>query len=373
VLPVDAEVQAVQPHAHYRAREVRGIATLPDGTTRWLILIKDCDFRWQHVYRYITPFMLPKGTTQSVRYTFDNSADNPRNPWQPPRRVTWGQWSQDEMADLWVQVLTRDDRDLQTLNAAFRVKAIAEDIVGYESMIRRDPRRVQLHDDVAQLYLEQGRATDAAAHLEASARLKPDSAAAHFNFGTALTVAGRLNEAIGQYREALRIDPNYALAHNNLGNALLARGNSGDALEHFREALRLDPSNAEAHYNVGSMLRARGDLAAAALQFRQALHLKPDWLRAVASLAWLLATAPDAALRDATQAIQLAERAADLTGRQDASAMDVLAAAYAEAGEFDRAIATCQTALTMKPDSALAAAIRRREDVYRQRRPYRSP
>ncbi|PYR23439.1 MAG: hypothetical protein DMF98_18485, partial [Acidobacteria bacterium] len=230
VLPVDAEVQAVQPHAHYRAREVRGIATLPDGTTRWLIFIKDWDFRWQHVYRYVAPFMLPRGTTLSVRYTFDNSADNPRNPRRPPTLVTWGQWSQDEMGDLWIQVLTRDDRDLQTLNAAFRAKAIAEDIVGYESMIRRDPLRVQLHDDVAQLYLDQGRTTEATAHLEASVRLRPESAAAHFNFATALTVAGRLDEAIDQYREALRINPDYALAHNNLGNVLLTRGNSGDAL-----------------------------------------------------------------------------------------------------------------------------------------------
>jgi len=366
-------VQAVQPHAHYRARQVRGLATLPDGTTRWLIFIKDWDFRWQHVYRYVTPFMLPKGTTLSVRYTFDNSAGNPRNPRQPPARVTWGQWSQDEMADLWIQVLTRDDRDLQTLNAAFRAKAIAEDIVGYESMIRRDPRRVQLHDDVAQLYLDQGRATEAAAHLEASVRLKPESAAAHFNFGTALTAAGRLDEAIDHYREALRINPDYALAHNNLGNVLLGRGNSGDALRHFREALRLDPSNAEANYNVGSMLRARGDLAGALVRFRQALQLKPDWLPAVASLAWLLATAPDAALRDADQAIQFAERAADLTGRQDASAADVLAAAYAEAGQFDRAIAAAQLALTMKPDPPLAAAIRRRLELYRQHQPYRSP
>jgi tetratricopeptide (TPR) repeat protein len=317
--------------------------------------------------------MLPKGTTLSVRYTFDNSADNPRNPRQPPARVTWGQWSQDEMADLWIQVLTRDDRDLQTLNAAFRAKAIAEDIVGYESMIRRDPLRVQLHDDVAQLYLDQGRAREAVTHLEASVRLKPDSAAAHFNVGTALTVAGRLDEAIDHYREALRINPDYALAHNNLGNVLLSRGNSGDALQHFLEALRRDTSNAEAHYNAGSVLRARGDLAAALVRFRQALQLKPDWLPAIASLAWLLATAPDAALRDADQAIQFAERAADLTGRHDASALDVLAAAYAEAGKFDRAIATCQMALTMKPDSALAAAIRRRLALYRRHQAYRSP
>ena len=372
VLPVDAEVQAVQPHAHYRAREVKGIATLPDGTTRWLIYIKDWDFRWQHVYRYVTPFMLPRGTTVSVHYTFDNSAANPRNPIQPPARVTWGQWSQDEMGDLWIQVLTRDDRDRETLNAAFRRKAIAEDIVGYEMMIRRDPRRRQLHDDVAQLYLEQGRATEAAAHLEASVRLDPTSPAAHFNVATALTVAGRIDAAIDEYREALRLKPDYAPAHNNLGNALVSRGSSDDALQHFRDAVRLDPSNAEAHYNVGSLLRARGEFAAAGDQFRAALELKPDWIPAVASLAWLLATAPEAAIRDPDRALRFAERAAELTERRDASALDILAAAYASAGRFDEAVATCDLAFTLKPDTALERSIRTRQALYRQGLPYRS-
>jgi tetratricopeptide (TPR) repeat protein len=372
VLPVDAEVQAVQPHAHYRAREVKGIATLPDGTTRWLIYIKDWDVRWQHVYRYVTPFMLPKGTVVSVHYTFDNSADNPRNPIQPPARATWGQWSQDEMGDLWIQVLTRDDRDRETLNAAFRRKAIAEDIVGYETMIRRDPRRRQLHDDVAQLYLEQGRAVEAAAHLEASVQIDPGSAAAHFNVATALTVAGRNDDAIDHYREALRLKPDYALAHNNLGNALVSRGGSDEALRHFREAVRLDPANAEAQYNVGSLLRARGELAAAGDRFRAALQLKPDWLPAVASLAWLLATAPDAAIRDPGRALVFAERAADLTGRRDASALDILAAAYAAADRFDQAIAACELALTMHPDAALSTSIRGRLELYRRHVPYRS-
>jgi tetratricopeptide (TPR) repeat protein len=250
---------------------------------------------------------------------------------------------------------------------------IAEDIVGYEGMIRQDPSRVQLHDDVALLYLELGRANEAAAHLQASVRLKPESATAHFNVGTALTVAGRLDEAIDQYRQALRIRPDYGLAHNNLGNVLLRRGDADQALQHFREALRLDPSNAEAHYNVGSVLRSRGDLSEAAGQFRQAVQLKPDWIPAVASLAWLLATAPDAAFRDASQAVRFAEQAAELTGRQDASALDILAAAYAAAGQFDRAIGVAEAALGMKPDAALAAAIRRRQELYRQHQPYRSP
>jgi len=373
VLPVDVEVQAVQPHAHYRAREVRGVATLPDGTMKWLIYITDWDFRWQHVYRYVAPFVLPKGTTLSMRYTYDNSAENPRNPQQPPRRVHWGQWSQDEMGDLWIQVLTRDDRDLQILNGAYRPKMIAEDIVGYEMMIRDDPSRVQLHDDVAALYLDVGRAKEGAAHFEASVRLKPGSSAAHYNVATALTLAGREDEAIGQYRQALRIRPDYALAHNNLGSVLLRLGNSDEALQHFSEALRLDPANAEAHYNVASAFRSRGSFSEAIGQFREAVRLKPEWAPAVSGLAWLLATAPDASLRDANQAIRFAEQAADLTGRQDASALDVLAAAYAAAGQFDRAVAVSETAIGRTPDAALAAAIRRRQGLYRQHTPYVSP
>ena len=71
------------------------------------------------------------------------------------------------MGDLWIQVLTRDDRDLQILNAAYQPKLLAEDIVGYETMIQADPSRVQLHDDVAVLYLELGRAAEAGGHFEA--------------------------------------------------------------------------------------------------------------------------------------------------------------------------------------------------------------
>jgi hypothetical protein len=122
VLPVDVDVVALKPHAHYRAREVRGFATLPDGTTKWLLYIKDWDFKWQHVYRYVSPLVLPKGTTVTMQITYDNSAENPRNPQQPPERVRWGPLSSDEMGDLWIQVLTRNDGDLAMLNHNFRRK-----------------------------------------------------------------------------------------------------------------------------------------------------------------------------------------------------------------------------------------------------------
>jgi tetratricopeptide (TPR) repeat protein len=373
VLPVDAELQALQPHAHHRARDVQAVATFPDGSSRRLISIKSWDFRWQHVYRLASPIALPRGTTIAMRYTYDNSLANLRNPQQPPIRVFWGQFSRDEMGDLWLQVLTRTERDRKVLNAAFRPKLIAEDAIGYEMMIKRDPSRVTLHDDVAVLYLEMNRAAAAAAHFKASAALAPQSAAAHYNYATALTMIGKTAEAIAEYERAIAIKPDYALAHNNLGDALLRAGRTSEALQRFREALRLDPSYAEAHFNLGSALNAQGCPQESIVEFRRAVDLQPDLTPALVELAWLLASARDTALRDPDQAMRLAERAVNLTARGDANALDVLAAAQAAAGRFDVAIETAGTALALAPPQALATAIRQRQALYRQKRGYVTP
>jgi Flp pilus assembly protein TadD len=257
-LPVDVDVEAVQPHAHYRARDVRGEATLPDGSTKHLIDIADWDFRWQHVYRFVTPVKLPKGTTLSMHYTYDNSPANARNPQRPPLRARWGQRSSDEMGDLWIQVLTRDEHDLDVLSRAFRPKVAAEDVIGYEVEIDKHPDDAALHDSVALLYLELGRPQQAIAHFSRSTALAPESAAAHYNLGTALTVARRLDEAAASFREALRLDPSYANAHNNLGNVLLAQGRTDEAIHEFREVVRLQPASDAAKKNLAAALqRAR--------------------------------------------------------------------------------------------------------------------
>jgi hypothetical protein len=124
-VPVDLDVLAVQPHAHNLARRMEADATLPDGTIRPLIAINDWDFRWQDVYRFVAPVALPKGTTIAMRYTYDNSADNVRNPHRPPARVVWGQNTTDEMGDLWLQVAARPPEDHQVLAADVRRKARA--------------------------------------------------------------------------------------------------------------------------------------------------------------------------------------------------------------------------------------------------------
>ena len=120
VVPVDVQLLAIQPHAHYRARELRGVAQLPDGSSRVVMHIKDSDCRWQHVYREETPIPLPKGTRLSMEYTYDNSASNVRNPELPPARVFWEQRSRDEMGDLWFQLLTSNESDRARLRSRGR-------------------------------------------------------------------------------------------------------------------------------------------------------------------------------------------------------------------------------------------------------------
>ncbi len=85
-MPIDVDVLAVYPHAHYLGKVLEAYATLPDGTRKWLIRIPDWDLNWQGVYRYREPVFLPKGSVVSMRYRYDNSAANPRNPNDPPKK-----------------------------------------------------------------------------------------------------------------------------------------------------------------------------------------------------------------------------------------------------------------------------------------------
>ena len=370
VLPVDATLEAVQPHAHQRARHVTATATLPSGQVIPVIEIADWDFRWQDVYRYLTPVGLPKGARLDMTITYDNSTANLRNPSIPPRRIFWGQRSADEMGDVWFQVLTRSDRDRDVLLAQFRPKVLTEDTFGYEREIVREPSTAPLRDSAAMLYLELGNAAKALEHFAASARLQPQSAAAHFNLGTALSLNDRVDEAIAELQRALALRPDYGQAHNNLGSLLQKRGDGASARVHFAAAVEADPANAEAHRNLALISRESGDVAAAIAHYRAALAARPEWTPAMIDLAWLLATSRSEALRDAGQAIRLAERSSELTGRRDAAVLDVLAAAYAADGDFERATATAEAALALAAPGTGADVIRVRLDLYRQRRAF---
>ncbi len=106
-LPLDVSLLAIYPHAHYLGKDLKAMATLPDGTKKTLIHIPRWDLNWQAVYRYAQPVPLPRGTVVSMRYVYDNSNDNLANLNHPPKRVETGPRASDEMAQLWLQVLPK--------------------------------------------------------------------------------------------------------------------------------------------------------------------------------------------------------------------------------------------------------------------------
>jgi tetratricopeptide (TPR) repeat protein len=309
VLPVDVEVHAVQPHAHYRARDVRAWADMPDGTRRWLIRVARWDFNWQDQYRYSAPFWLPAGTTIRTELVFDNSSENPRNPNRPPVRVSWGWRSSDEMGDVWVQVMTRTEADRARLSRDIRRKMAAEDAIGCEVLIAREPNHADLRNDAALLYMELGQPGRAAAHFNVVTRLRPQSAVARYNVGVALEAAGKSADAAREYEAALRLDPAYSLAHNNLGNVRLAEGRIADARRHYQRAVETGPDNAEAHNNLGGVLVGLGEIDAAVSHLKDALRLRPAYAEAHFNLARAYAAASrfDEAIREANEA----QRSAD--------------------------------------------------------------
>ena len=373
VLPVDVDVLAIQPHAHNLGREMVASAKLPDGSVRPLIAITDWDFRWQDVYRYREPFLLPKGSEISMRFTYDNSAANPRNPFQPPRRVVWGQNTTDEMGDLWIQMVPRTADDLRFLNDDISRKTHGEDLAAYTKVLQTDPANPLRHDAVAMLYLQEGRTAEAIVQFRESLALNQESAPTHYNLGLALSMRRAYDEAAAEFERALAIDPDYAEAHNNLGAMMHLSGQFEKAAVHYRRAAALKPDNAEAHSNLGRLLTLQGKPADAVEAFTRALALQPDAASALSGLAWVRATTADPAVRDAAASIRLAEHAADLTSRRDPSVLDTLAAAYAAGGRFDEARTTAREAMTMAEGTGMEPLwleLRERLKLYEQRTAY---
>ena len=302
-LPVDVDLLAIQPHAHNLGRTMHAAASLPDGTTRTLIDIDDWDFRWQDVYRYAAPISLPRGTTISMRFSYDNSAANPRNPHRPPARVVWGQNTSDEMGDLWIQVVPRNRADLAALNDDVERKKLTEDLEGYTKILEADPANPLRHDQVALLLLGSGQMDRAVVHLRESLRLNASSAPTHYNLGLVLSMQRKLDLALAEFREAIRLDAGHADAYNNAAAMLHIMGRLGEATSFYRRAIELRSENADAHNNLGRLFTTIGQDRAAVDEFRRAVDLRPDYPSALAGLAWVLATSADSSIRNPREAV----------------------------------------------------------------------
>ena len=284
VLPVDVDALSVYPHAHYLAKDMKAFATRPDGTLAWLIWIKDWDFRWQDQYRYATPVFLPRGTTLTMRYTYDNSVGNVRNPHQPPQRVLYGPLSSDEMGDLWLRLLPRTSGDADMLARSYVDNELRKNIAAAQRMTVEHPREAKWRNELGARYLEAGRVQEGTLQLQEALRLMPAHAEAHHNLGHALQVQGRLAEAVAHFREAARLAPNDDQVHLSLANALQDQGRLDEAIAHLRRAVALDAEGADAHNNLGAALASKGLVDEAVVHFQRALDIRPGYADAERNL-----------------------------------------------------------------------------------------
>lgn len=283
-LPEDVQLLAIYPHAHYVGKELQAFAKFQDGTQKSLIHIPSWDLNWQAVFRYETPVELPAGTVISMRYRYDNSDENIRNPNVPPKRVVGGNRASDEMAHLWLQVLPHSnpgetgdprrilqeamarhnvDKNPADFEAHYNLGAMLQgrgDIVGAEKQyavalsIRPDDATV--NNAIAGANLAAGHPDAAITYLQTALRSRPDYFDAHYNLGTALAMQNNFTAAVEEFRAAVRLNSQDANSEANLGAALAELGNWKEARAHLEKALVIDPTLANARDNLEQVKRA---------------------------------------------------------------------------------------------------------------------
>jgi tetratricopeptide (TPR) repeat protein len=251
-----------------------------------------------------------------------------------------------------------------------------EAITHYQKALDIYPGKAEAHDNLGTALLKKGKVDEAITHYQQAVQINPGFAAAHNNLGNAFRQKGSVDEAITQFQQALQINPGFADAHLNLGNALLQKGKVDEAITHFQKALQINPDHAEAHDNLGIALLQNGKVDEAITHLQKALRLKPADPGVQNNLAWLLATCPEASLRDGNKAVELAQQANALTGGKNPVTLHTLAAAYAEAGRFSEAMETAQRALPLagaQSNTRLARQLQYEMKLYQAGSPFHIP
>ena len=185
---------------------------------------------------------------------------------------------------------------------------------------------------------------EAFAEYNAALRLRRDDANAWQRAGVALVVQGRAAEAIPYFNSAIQLAPNLPEPRRHLALALLRLGRVQEARTVYQNLAPLFPATADAQRTLADILAEGEQFGDAIKHYREALRLKPNFEVALNNLAWLRATCAQPELRDGREAVQLAERACELSRRRNPSFLGTLAAAYAEAGRFNEAVKTIQEA-----------------------------
>jgi tetratricopeptide (TPR) repeat protein len=204
--------------------------------------------------------------------------------------------------------------------------------------------------------------------------LGPENSSAYQFMMNCLFESHRYNEAADLGSEWLAVTPYDAAAHSALGSALIENGDLASAAQHLGYLMMLRPEVAQAHAQLRQILVLFAREPDGLQRLRHIAANAPDSPRMLDELAWLLATYPDSKSRDGTEAVRLAEHACDLTERKIPALLDTLSAAYAEAGNFPRAITAAKEALNRARSSGDNDAVKLSENILaslRENAPYR--
>lgn len=245
-------------------------------------------------------------------------------------------------------------------------KAIAD----FDKAIQIDPTFAVAYGNRGMAWGDKGDNDKAIADYTEAIRLDGTVSAAYYGRGCIWHSMGQYDKAIADYTQTIRIDRNDASAFYNRSLAWKRKGESGKALGDVNEAIRLDPKHVGAYCSRGRALQGMGEYEKAIADYTQARRLDPKYWNSYASLAWLLATCPDPKFRDGVKAVADAKRACELTQWSDGNLIDTLAAAYAEAGNFQEAVKWQEKALSMCADDA-KTDFQSRLDLYKSGKPYR--
>ena len=249
-----------------------------------------------------------------------------------------------------------------------------EAVAEYRKAIQSDPKYAHAYNNLGLALAMQGKMDEATEDFSKALELDPTDAGAEANLAKAQLESNHLDEAIAHLKHALATGPETAEMHSTLGVAMGTKGQTAEAIPQFERALALSPNLTEAHYYLGMSLIMTGKGAEGLSHWRQLLRKEPDNVQVLNETAWVLATSGNAALRNGKESVALAERAVQLTSGRAPEILGTLAAAYAEAGDFDKAQETEQRAAdvaTQTGNARLAASLNERMTQFQAKTPIR--
>ncbi len=244
----------------------------------------------------------------------------------------------------------------------------------YECALKVDEDNYLAHGNLGAALLEEKRYEEAAVHLSRALAKKPNLAGANANMALLSLLQNQPQKSLEYARAALHQAARNHRLYYNIGLIMEQTGNLEEAMYVYRQAVHCHPYYYPAFSRIGVVQEKQGLYEQAYASYLKSIQANPNYADGCRNLAWLLAVNPAFEDRDPAEAVRYAQKACELTQYSKAEMLDVLAAAYANAREFDKAVQTAQKAVELARAAGrenLADDIIRRKSLYENKLPFR--